>query len=68
MKLKAVKVALIDCRITLDIYFSQFEKKTSIIQFDTMYYSGLAEEIEEFMRVLKQADIRFEDLTNKEND
>lgn len=60
--LKAVKVGLTDCRIALDIYLSQFEGKTSIIQFDTMYYSGLDEEIDEFVEVLKQAKLRLEEF------
>lgn len=62
MVIKAVKVGLVDCRIALDIYLSQFEGKTSIIQFDTIYYSGLAEEIDEFVEILKQSELRFEEF------
>lgn len=62
-KLKAVKVALIDCRVALDIYFSYFEN-TGIIQFDTQYYAGLQEEIDVFLERLKAAGLEAKDVTN----
>lgn len=61
--LKAVKVALIDCRVALDIYLNEFER-TSIIQFDTQYYAGLGEDIEEFLERLKTAGLEATDVTN----
>lgn len=61
--LKAVKVALIDCRAALDIYLSEFES-TSIIQFDTQYYAGEEEEINEFSERLKTVGLEVKDVTN----
>lgn len=61
--LKAVKVALIDCRVALDIYLNEFES-TSIIQFDTQYYAGEEEEINEFSERLKTVGLEVKDVTN----